>query len=133
VNNEVVGVPDVHEGSAIQFVVPSPGTECVRAGDWLFLSGQAGVKRDGTVISPHFDRQVEQAFQNIHTALDAGGASFDNLVTIRVYLDDMGHLERYQSIRETTLEGVEVAETVVGCGFASPELHVIIEARAATS
>lgn len=53
----------------------------VRSGDLLFVSGQVGSQTDG---SPEldFERQVELAFDNLRSTLEAGGCTFADIVDV---------------------------------------------------
>lgn len=59
----------------------------VRSGDLLFVSGQVGSREDG---SPELDfaAQVQLAFDNLQSVLDAAGASFDDIVDVTSFHTD---------------------------------------------
>ncbi len=66
--------------------------QAIRAGGFVFVSGQAGVGDDGAIVSPEdFDRQADQAFRNLERALKAGGSGLDRLVKVNIYLTSMAH------------------------------------------
>jgi len=49
-----------------------------RAGNLIFLSGQASIDETGTLVGVgDFDRQVEQTFANIKRVLEAAGSSME--------------------------------------------------------
>ena len=61
----------------------------VRAGDFLFVSGLAGiVPETGAKAGEDFDSQARQAFRNLQTCLDCAGASMDDVVKVVAYLAD---------------------------------------------
>lgn len=61
----------------------------VRAGDFLFVSGLAGiVPATGAKAGDDFDTQARQAFRNLQTCLDCAGASMDDVVKVVTYLAD---------------------------------------------
>ena len=61
----------------------------VRAGDFLFVSGLAGiVPKTGVKAGEDFDTQARQAFGNLRTCLDCAGASMDDVVRVVAYLSD---------------------------------------------
>jgi len=65
----------------------SPG---IRAGQWLFLSGQVGFEpATGLLVEGGIAAQTEQVMRNIGVLLDAAGASFGNVVKMTVFLADM--------------------------------------------
>ena len=61
----------------------------VRAGDFLFVSGLAGVvPATGKKAGEDFETQARQAFRNLQTCLDCAGASMDDVVRVVTYLAD---------------------------------------------
>ncbi|WP_425623872.1 RidA family protein [Agrobacterium radiobacter] len=59
----------------------------IQSGDLLFVSGQVGSRGDGTP-EPDFERQVQLAFDNLKTTLDAAGCTFDDLVDVTTFHTD---------------------------------------------
>jgi 2-iminobutanoate/2-iminopropanoate deaminase len=61
----------------------------VRAGDFLFVSGLAGiVPATGAKAGDDFATQARQAFQNLQTCLDCAGVTMDDVVKVVTYLAD---------------------------------------------
>ncbi|MFN0044527.1 MAG: RidA family protein [Alphaproteobacteria bacterium] len=54
---------------------------------WLVLSGQIGVRPDGSV-APGIAAQTSQTYANILTCLEANGMSLQDVVKFTVYLTD---------------------------------------------
>lgn len=55
----------------------------------VFVSGQVAITADGTHVGPgDLAAQVEQAYLNLATALDAAGATFADVASTRVYVVD---------------------------------------------
>jgi len=59
----------------------------IKSGDLLFVSGQVGSRRDGTP-DPDFERQVELAFANLKSVLDAAGCAFDDIIDVTTFHTD---------------------------------------------
>ena len=59
----------------------------IRSGDLLFVSGQVGSLPDGTP-EPDFERQVERAFANLKSVLDAVGCTFDDIIDVTTFHTD---------------------------------------------
>jgi enamine deaminase RidA (YjgF/YER057c/UK114 family) len=59
----------------------------IRAGDFLFVSGQVGSHKDGSP-EPDFERQVGLAFENLESTLKAAGCSFDDVVDVTTFHTD---------------------------------------------
>ena len=66
----------------------------VPAGRMVFLAGQIGLDRDGTLAEGGVVPQFEQALGNLLTALDAAGGQPSDLVSLTIYLTDV---EDYQA------------------------------------
>ena len=72
---------------------PPPPTaaysHAVRAGEWLFVTGQLGVDpKTGTLVAGGTVAQCRQVMQNLATVLRAAGTSLDRAVMTRIYLTD---------------------------------------------
>lgn len=61
----------------------------VRASDFLFVSGQAGiVPQTGEKAGEDFASQAMQAFENLKTCLECAGSSMDDVVKVTTWLGD---------------------------------------------
>ena len=61
----------------------------VRAGEFLFISGQAGiVPETGAKAGEDFESQARQAFENLKSCLACSGASMDDVVKVITWLGD---------------------------------------------
>ena len=60
----------------------------------VFLAGQLGTGRDGTIVSGGVVPQFEQALTNLLTALAAAGGGPGDLVSLTIYIVDV---EDYQA------------------------------------
>jgi 2-iminobutanoate/2-iminopropanoate deaminase len=73
-------------------IAPSVGpfSAAVRAGDFLFLSGQVALDpATSKLIAGGVGAQTEQIFSNIAAVLEAAGRSFDDVIKTNVFLADM--------------------------------------------
>ena len=61
----------------------------VTASRMVFLAGQVGMARDGTVVSGGVVAQFEQALANLLTALAAAGGQPADLVSLTIYIVDL--------------------------------------------
>lgn len=63
-----------------------PLAQAVRAGDFLLLSGQVAIGRDGKVVGENdIQAQARQIFENMKTVLEAAGARFTDVVRLTTY------------------------------------------------
>ncbi|MFG1922379.1 RidA family protein [Cryptosporangium sp. NPDC048952] len=109
----------------------------LRHGQILQVSGQIGNDPEtGDLIGPgDVAKQTEQTLRNIEAILTAGGASFDNVVMLRVYLTDRAHFatlnEAYgEFLRARITSGVFPARTTVIVGLPREDLLIEIDALA---
>lgn len=97
-----------------------PYTPLVRAGDWLVVSGQVGL-RDGALVSGGLAAELRQAIANLSGLLEAEGASLNDVVKTTVFLL---HMRDYVLMNEVYTEAfgdhrparsaVAVAELPIG-------------------
>jgi len=68
----------------------APYSQGIKAGGFVFVSGQLGLAPGDTEISGTITQQTEQVFGNLAAILEAAGTSLDRLVKTTVLLQDMG-------------------------------------------
>jgi len=69
--------------------VLGPYSQAVRAGDFLFVSGQAGLDpATGNPAGETFEQQARQAFENLSTVLKAADSSLADVVKTTVFCAD---------------------------------------------
>lgn len=65
-----------------------PYTPVVRAGDWIIVSGQLGL-RDGAIVEGGVAAQTAQAVDNLKAQLASVGASLSDIAKTLCFLTDM--------------------------------------------
>ena len=65
-----------------------PYSQAVRAGGFVFVSGQTGVDSDGR-MKQGIEAQTRQALRNAEAILRAAGATLRDVVQARVYIEDL--------------------------------------------
>ena len=69
----------------------APYSQAIRAGDFVFVSGQLALRPDhAEIVGDSIEEQTEQVFANLRAILTAAGSSLDRLVKTTVYLADLG-------------------------------------------
>jgi 2-iminobutanoate/2-iminopropanoate deaminase len=69
----------------------APYSQAIRAGDFVFVSGQLALRPDhAEVVGDSIEEQTEQVFANLRAILETAGSSLDRLVKTTVYLADLG-------------------------------------------
>jgi 2-iminobutanoate/2-iminopropanoate deaminase len=78
-----------------------PYTPIVRAGEWLVVSGQLGL-RDGTLVSGGCIGELRQAIANLGALLAGEGATLADVVKTTVFLRHLG--SDYDQMNDTYVE-----------------------------
>jgi reactive intermediate/imine deaminase len=72
-----------------------------QVGDLLFLSGQASIGADGSIVGVgDFDAQLAQTFANIENVLAAAGSDLSRVVKVTIYLTDMANFPKIVEARK---------------------------------
>jgi enamine deaminase RidA (YjgF/YER057c/UK114 family) len=111
----------------------SHGVESAAGARWLYISGQVGVTPEGKVAEGAA-AQIEHAWRNVLSVLEAAGMGPRDLVKVTTFLIDRADLPTARTVRERMLQGAAPASTLLFvAGLASPEWLVEIEAIAAAT
>jgi 2-iminobutanoate/2-iminopropanoate deaminase len=65
-----------------------PLSPAVRAGDFIFISGQVPTGANGTVVEGGIEPQTRQVLENVKAALALAGAGMEHVVKTTVFLED---------------------------------------------
>lgn len=69
-----------------------PYSQAVRAGDWVYLSGQIPLDPATMELVPGDIRaQITRAFDNLEAVAEAAGGGLTDIVKLNVYLTDLAH------------------------------------------
>ena len=104
-------------------------------GKLVFVSGMTARRPDGTIAGiGDIEEQTRQVCENIKHALEAAGASMDDVCRIDVFLRNIGDRERFNKVRKEFWPANPPASTLVEVTkLASPEYLVEITAIAVAS
>ncbi|MEV0148951.1 MULTISPECIES: Rid family hydrolase [unclassified Nonomuraea] len=97
-------------------VPPTNGmySHAVRAGDTLYVSGQAALdERHRVVGEDDMTAQSEHVFRSLERILADQGATFDDVTFIRTYLTDMDRRAEYGAVRRKYITGTPPASATV--------------------
>lgn len=101
-----------------------------QGGERIVVSGQLGLKPDGTLESG-LKAQMERAWLNVFGVLAEAGFGKRDLVRCTVYVTEPGQVAIYREVRDRILEGHTCANTYLQiAGLAAPTFLVEIEAEA---
>jgi 2-iminobutanoate/2-iminopropanoate deaminase len=79
----------------------APYTPIVRAGEWLVVSGQLGLK-DGSLVTGGVVGELRQAIANLAALLEGEGATLADVVKTTVFLRHLG--SEYEPMNEVYVE-----------------------------
>jgi len=76
-----------------------PYSQAVRAGDFIFISGQVGVNpKTKALVIGGIEAQTRQALENIKSILDAAGSSLEEAVKVTVLLRNMKDFKKMNDV-----------------------------------
>jgi len=107
----------------------------VRSGQLLQTAGQVGTDPVSGAFAVGVGAQTTQVLHNLNAILEAGGATFDDVIMLRVYLANAGDFAALNAAYDAFVpghspSGVLPARTTVVTGFAAPQILVEIDALA---
>ncbi|MEN3010242.1 MAG: RidA family protein [Candidatus Bipolaricaulaceae bacterium] len=105
--------------------VVGPYSPAVRAGDFLFISGQIPRDPQGPI-----EVQTQQCLEQIRAILAAAGSSLKDLVKVTIYLVDMRDLEAVNRAYAAYFEAEPPARACVGVAALPKGARIEIEAVA---
>ena len=76
----------------------APYSQAIRAGDFVFVSGQLGLRPDHGEIEGGIEEQTEQVFANLGAILGEAGTSLDRLVKTTVFLQNLDDFQGMNSV-----------------------------------
>jgi 2-iminobutanoate/2-iminopropanoate deaminase len=106
-----------------------PYAPAVRAGEWLFCSGQLGL-RDGALVAGGTAAQLTVAIERLGAILAEHGATYIDLVKTTVFLVDMDDFAEMNVAYTEGLGGARPARAAIGVAALPLGARVEIEAIA---
>jgi 2-iminobutanoate/2-iminopropanoate deaminase len=105
-----------------------PYSHAVKAGTFLFISGQGPFNRDGSgVIHGSFSQQVEYTMENIRIILNNCGCDFSDVVKVTVFLTDMSLFPEFNEVYKKYFDKDFPARSCVGVSQLPAGIPVEIE------
>ena len=106
----------------------APLSPAVRAGGFVFVSGQPAFYGDRQIAKDDFDAQMHQVVANIKALLEEAGSNLDKVVKANVILKRSGDFARMNEIyRQYFKEGEFPARTTIACDMGNPDFLLEIE------
>jgi 2-iminobutanoate/2-iminopropanoate deaminase len=105
-----------------------PYSPAVVAGDFIFVSGQGPVDPATDEMSfGSIEHETRRVFLNLQIILDAAGATFEDVVQVRVFLKDTADFAAMNSVYREFVGDKCPARTTVGTMLPNPEMKVEID------
>lgn len=95
----------------------NPYSQAIRAGDFLFVSGQIGIDPvTNKLVKGNAADETEQVFKNISSILEAAGLKLENVVKVVLYMNDIGDSSLINEVYEKYYEEPYPARTSFAVG-----------------
>ena len=108
-----------------------PYSQAIRAGDWLWLSGQIALDpATGSMIGETAAEQAEQVVANLTAVLSAAGAGVEHLVKCTIYLADMNDFASVNAVYAAHMPSPPPARAAVEVTRLPKDARVEIDAVA---
>ena len=90
-----------------------PFSPAIKAGGFVFVSGQASVGADGQIVKDTFEGEFRRSMENVKTILAGGGLTLKDVVRVTSYLTDPKDLAEYNTLYKEYFEKPYPARTTL--------------------
>jgi len=105
-----------------------PYSQAVRAGPFLFISGQGPVDpKKGKILVNDVVGQTRQALENVKAILEESGSSLDKVVKANVYLSDIDDFSVMNEVYSEYFKENPPARTTIEASRLPFDIHVEID------
>jgi 2-iminobutanoate/2-iminopropanoate deaminase len=108
----------------------APYSQAIRTGEFVYVSGQLGLKPDHAEIGGTIEEQTEQVFANLRAILEEAGTSLERLVKTTVFLADLGDFAAMNEVYARHVGAAPPARSTVEVAALPSGAKVEIEAIA---
>jgi 2-iminobutanoate/2-iminopropanoate deaminase len=78
-----------------------PYSQAIRCGGTLFVSGQIGLRTDGTFDSTSIENETRQALENIRVIVEHSGMKMSDVTKSTIYTTDLRNFSKINEIYRT--------------------------------
>lgn len=111
-----------------------PYSQAVKAGRFLFLSGQLPLDPEtGNISGDEIEAQTRQVIENIKSILASAGASLSDVVKTTVFLKDIGHFPEMNQVYQQYFATAAPARSCVEVSRLPKDVLIEIESIAITN
>ncbi|WP_421617340.1 RidA family protein [Brevibacillus sp. TJ4] len=104
-----------------------PYSQAVKAGPFLFASGQIPLRPDGSLVEGDIEEQTRQVLANIKGLLEEAGATPSSIVKTTVFLADMNDFAKMNDVYSTVFSEHKPARSTVQVARLPRDVKVEIE------
>jgi len=109
-------------------VPQGPYTPAIRAGDFIFVSGQGPIDpKTNQFCYGDIQAETRLVLSNLRAILEAAGASMQDVVKCSVFLSDGKDFQAMNTVYEECFGGHKPTRTTVEVKFAHPPMKVEID------
>ncbi|SVC24045.1 uncharacterized protein METZ01_LOCUS276899 [marine metagenome] len=118
-------IPDL---TNINVQIANTYSHVVRAGNTLYISGQAGVDyNSGELVGDDFESQARQAFKNLSTLLEHCDSNMSNVVKTTIWLCDANNFAKLNDLFVEFFPNNPPARSTPIVGMPIKGIHISIE------
>jgi reactive intermediate/imine deaminase len=122
----------IHSDSAPKAI--GPYSQAVRAGNTLYLSGQIPLDpATGEIVAGDVATQATRVFENLKAVLATGGATFDDVMRVAIYMPDLGNFGAVNEVMARYFREPYPARSTIGVAALPRGVAVEIDVIAVTS
>jgi len=108
-----------------------PYSQAIRAGNFIFLSGQIPIDpKTGELVKGDIRQQTQQVLENIRGVLESQGLGMQDVVKVNIFLKDMGNFNEMNEVYATRFSSSPPARSTVEVAKLPKNADIEIEAIA---
>ncbi len=108
-----------------------PYSQAIRAGNFLFLSGQIPLDpKTGELVKGDIGQQAKQALENIKGILESQNLGMEDVIKVTIFLKDIGNFNRVNEVYATYFPSPAPARSTVEVARLPRASEIEIEAIA---
>ena len=84
-----------------------PYNQAIKVGNFIFCSGQIAINPETNNIDclGNIEEETKQVFKNLKAVLNAGGATFDDVIKTTIFLTDLNNFQIVNNVYSNFLGG----------------------------
>lgn len=124
-NSQTIQYPVSLEAAGFA-AAPLPFSLATQWSNLIFVSGQASVDANSTIVAGSFEEEFRRSLENLRRILEAAGSGLRHVLQVRAYVRDAANLPAYNCLYREYFEAPFPARTTL-TGCLPESLHFEIE------